>query len=416
MKRNCKRFLFRTLALLALTLCLVLADLSPTAAAVTQADIDALKSDAKGLAQEKKDIQAQIDKLSSDISTTMERKRLLDGQIGVTEQEIANKEEEIATYEALIAQTAAELADAEAREEAQYELFCKRVRAMEEQGKVEYWSVLFRANSFSDLLGRLDVVNEIMEYDQRVIEDLKTLQAVTAGKKAELEGQKNASEEAKAELETKKLDLDRRREEANALVVKLQQQKKDQEDAMDDLSEEEAEVQARIKALIKKMEEEEAARRAAAGQSGPTSNPGGYIWPVNSRYITSTVGGRASPGGIGSTNHKGTDIGRVGYNSSIYAAKAGQVIISEYSSSYGHYVVVYHGPGNSTLYGHMSSRKVSVGQQVKQGDVLGITGSTGRSTGPHLHFEIKENDTIINPLNDGAAPKKGYLTGYTLSD
>ena len=260
MKRNCKRFLFRTLPLLALTLCLVLADLSPTAAAVTQADIDALKSDAKGLAQEKKDIQAQIDKLSSDISTTMERKRLLDGQIGVTEQEIANKEEEIATYEALIAQTAAELADAEAREEAQYELFCKRVRAMEEQGKVEYWSVLFRANSFSDLLGRLDVVNEIMEYDQRVIEDLKTLQAVTAGKKAELEGQKNASEEAKAELETKKLDLDRRREEANALVVKLQQQKKDQEDAMDDLSEEEAET---YRALFR--------RTAGARRTGPAS-------------------------------------------------------------------------------------------------------------------------------------------------
>ncbi len=178
---------------------------------------------------------------------------------------------------------------------------------------------------------------------------------------------------------------------------------------MDDLSEEEEAVQARIKALIKKMEEEEAARRAAAGQSGPTSNPGGYIWPTSSRYITSTVGGRASPGGIGSTNHKGTDIGRVGYNSSIYAAKSGQVIISEYSKSYGHYVVVYHGAGNTTLYAHMSSRKVSVGQTVKQGDVLGITGSTGNSTGPHLHFEVKENNTIINPI------AKGYLTGYTLS-
>ncbi len=409
MKRNGKGFLLRALPMLALALCLALADLAPAAAAVTQADIDALKSDAKDLAQEKKDIQAQIDKLSSDISTTMERKRLLDGQISLTEQEIGNKEEEIATYEDLIVQTAAELAEAEAKEAAQYALFCKRVRAMEEQGKVEYWSVLFRASSFSDLLGRLDVVNEIMEYDQRVIDDLKTLQAITAGKKAELEGQKNASEEAKAELEAKKRDLDSQRDVANALVTKLRQQQQEQENALDDLSEEEEEVQARIKALIKKMEEEEAARRAAAGQSGPTSNPGGYIWPVSSRYVTSTVGGRASPGGIGSTNHKGTDIGRVGYNSSIYAAKAGQVIISEYSKSYGNYVVVYHGTGNSTLYAHMSSRKVSVGQQVKQGDVLGITGSTGNSTGPHLHFEIKENNTIINPI------AKGYLTGATFA-
>lgn len=408
MKRNGK-WLLRTLPLLALALCLILADLSPAAAAVTQADIDALKGDAKDLAQEKKNIQAQIDKLSTDISTTMERKRLLDGQISVTEQEITNKEEEIATYEDLIAQTAAELADAEAKEEAQYELFCKRVRAMEEQGKVEYWSVLFRASSFSDLLGRLDVVNEIMEYDQRVIDDLKTLQEITAAKKAELEGQKTASEEAKAELETKKRDLDSQRNSANALVAKLEQQKQDQQDAMDDLSAEEEQVQARIRALVKKMEEEEAARRAAAGQSAPTSNPGGYIWPVSSRYITSTVGGRESPGGIGSTNHKGTDIGRVGYNSNVYAAKDGQVIISEYSSSYGNYVVVYHGTGNSTLYAHMSSRKVSVGQQVKQGDILGITGSTGHSTGPHLHFEVKENNTIINPI------AKGYLTGYTLA-
>ena len=402
------KWLCRSALLLVLTLCMVWTSV-PTVDAVTQADIDALKKDASGIAGEKKTIQAQIDKLAKDISTTKERKRLLDSQISLTEGEISNKEEEIAAYELLIGQTAEELADAEAREAAQYELFCKRVRAMEEQGKVEYWSVLFRADSFSDLLGRLDIVNEIMEYDQKVIADLRTLQGITAEKKAELEGQKNASEEAKSELEEKKRELDSQRDAANAEVAKLRQQQQEQKDALDDLSAEEASVQARIKELNRKMQEEEAARRAALGQSAPTSNPGGYIWPVNSHYITSTVGGRASPGGIGSTNHKGTDIGRVNYNSSIYAAKAGTVIISEYSSSYGNYVVISHGPGNTTLYAHMSSRKVSVGQKVNQGDVIGITGSTGNSTGPHLHFEVKENDTIINPL------AKGYLTGYTLS-
>ena len=156
------------------------------------------------------------------------------------------------------------------------------------------------------------------------------------------------------------------------------------------------------------------AQQAANGQS-TESNPGGYIWPVNSRYITSPLGGRNSPGGIGSTNHKGTDIGRVGYTSSIYAAKSGTVIVSQYSSSYGNYVVISHGSGNTTLYAHMSSRKVSVGQYVNQGDVIGITGSTGNSTGPHLHFEVTENGVRVNPLNDGAEPKMGYLTGYTLS-
>ena len=396
----------RRLAALCLALCVLTGHF---AEAVTKADIDALKDDAKDLAQEKKDIQSQLSQLSDDISNTMERKSLLDSQIRVTEGEISNKEEEIHTYAALITQTEAELADAEEREADQYVLFCKRVRAMEEQGKVEYWSVLFRANSFSDLLGRLDIINEIMEYDQRVIDGLKALQLEIAEKKADLQEQKSASEEAKSQLERKKRDLDNQREAANNLIAELRKQQQEQEDALDDLSAEEAAVQARIKELNRKLEEEEARRRAAQGQSAPAANPGGYIWPTDSHYITSTVGGRASPGGIGSTNHKGTDIGRVGYNSSIYAAKAGTVIISEYNRSYGNYVVVSHGSGNTTLYAHMSSRKVSVGQQVKQGDVLGITGSTGNSTGPHLHFEVKENNTIINPL------AKGYLTGATYS-
>ena len=147
----------------------------------------------------------------------------------------------------------------------------------------------------------------------------------------------------------------------------------------------------------------------------PTWYPTGtFRWPVSGR-VTSYFGGRRSPGGIGSTNHKGTDIGRVGYTSPIYAAKSGTVIVSQYSSSYGNYVVISHGSGNTTLYGHMSSRKVEAGQYVNQGDVIGITGSTGHSTGPHLHFEITENGVRINPLNDGAEPRKGYLTGYTLA-
>ena len=162
--------------------------------------------------------------------------------------------------------------------------------------------------------------------------------------------------------------------------------------------------------MQKKLEEQ----MAAEGKKYNT-NPGGYIWPVDSRYITSTVGGRSSPGGVGSTNHKGTDIGRVGYTSPVYAAKAGTVIIAQRSSSYGNYVVISHGVGNTTLYAHMSSIKVSVGTYVKQGQTIGITGSTGHSTGPHLHFEVVENNVRINPLSHGAAPKKGYLTGYTLS-
>ena len=390
--------IFVTLLLLA---ALLTAEAAP-AAALTWADIDGLKADAQALGDRKKELQQQLDALADDKSAALTKKKLLDQQIANTASQIANVEEQIRDYEALIAQTEAELLDAQQREEAQYKLFCRRVRDMEERGTVSYWSVLFKATSFTDLLSRLDIINEIMDSDQKVIDDLQALQVEIEQKKTDLEGQKADSEAAKAELVSKKTELNQQREAANALVKQLRQSQSEYQEDMDDLSAEEAAIQAEIVKLSKQLAAEQAAQ-------GKPSNAalGGYIWPVSSRRITSTFGGRASPGGIGSTNHKGVDIGDVGYTTEIHAAKAGTVIVSQYSSSYGNYVVVSHGSGNTTLYAHMSSRKVSVGQYVNQGDTLGITGSTGNSTGPHLHFEITENGVRIDPLK--------YLTGYVLA-
>ena len=381
----------------------------PAAALVTQADIDALKGDAKDLTAQRKALEEKLAALSDDKAEVMKKKELLDDQIAVQVSEIRNVESQISTYEDLIAQTQAELADAQQKEEIQYDLFCKRVRAMEEEGTVSYWSVLFKADSFTDLLDRLDAVNEVMDADQAVIDRLKALQDEISQKEAELQESKSGAEAARADLVSKKSALEKQRAEANQLIAQLAANESETEAEIDGMEEEEERIQREIQELSRKL----AAQQAAAGQSN-RSNPGGYIWPVDSRYITSTMGGRASPGGIGSTNHKGTDIGRVGYTSPIYAAKSGTVIVSQRSSSYGNYVVISHGSGNTTLYGHMSSRKVEVGQYVNQGDVIGITGSTGNSTGPHLHFEITENGVRVNPLSDGAQPQMGYLSGYTL--
>ena len=398
MKRMC-----RIVAALLLAVCLVGAEMAPVLA-VTQAEIDKLKNEANDLGNQKKELEAKLKELAGDKAKVLEQKKVLDQQIANTSAQIGNVEAQIADYASLITQTEEELADAEKREEAQYELFCQRVRAMEESGEVSYWSVLFGASSFTDMLARLDDVNEVMEADQKVIDDLKTLQVEITEKKEQLEDSKAEREAAKADLVSKKSELDKQRKQAISLVNEINDNEQENKETLAALDAEEDRILAEALRLSKKLAEEQ----AAAGKS-QQSNPGGYIWPVDSRYITSTVGGRTSPGGIGSTNHKGTDIGRVGYTSPIYAAKSGTVIVSQYSSSYGNYVVVSHGAGNTTLYGHMSSRSVSVGQYVNQGDVLGITGSTGHSTGPHLHFEVTENGVRIDPL------KKGYLTGYTLS-
>ncbi len=399
----------RRLAPLLLALLVSLSAVVP-ALAVTQADIDALKNDAQSLTAQRKELEKKLDALADDKSKVLQKKNLLDQQIANTASQIKNVEAQIADYEQLIVQSEEELADAQAREEAQYELFCRRVRAMEEQGTVSYWSVLFKANSFTDLLSRLDIINEIMDSDQRIIDQLEALQEEVSQRKAGLEENKAQSESAKTELESKKSELGKQRADAIALVNQINDNESEYEATLDELDKEEERIQARIVALSKQL----AAQQAAQGKPSKT-NPGGYIWPVDSRYITSTMGGRNSPGGIGSTNHKGTDIGRVGYTSSIYAAKAGTVIVSQYSSSYGNYVVISHGSGNTTLYAHMSSRKVEVGQYVEQGAVIGITGSTGHSTGPHLHFEVTENGVRVNPLSHGAKPQKGYLSGYALS-
>ncbi len=409
MKRH-QHFLRACAALLCAVLLLTGNTAPAMAAKVTQADIDALKGDASDLDKKQKEIQSKLSDLKDDKAAAVEKKSLLDDQIANTNARISNTESQISDYNALISQAEAELADAQQREEAQYDLFCKRVREMEERGTVSYWSVLFKATSFSNLLGRLDFINEVMDYDRQVIEDLQTLQAEIEEKKTGLEASRAELVTAKTELESQKKQLAAQREEANKLVKEIDDNAAEYQATLDALEAEERRIEQQVKQLQKQLEEQ----MAAEGKNYNT-NPGGYIWPVDSRYITSTVGGRNSPGGVGSTNHKGTDIGRVGYTSPVYAAKAGTVIVATRSSSYGNYVVISHGTGNTTLYAHMSSIKVSVGTYVQQGQTIGITGSTGHSTGPHLHFEVVENGVRVNPLSHGAEPKKGYLTGYTLS-
>lgn len=387
--------MLRCLVAFVLALAVVTADLSP-AAAVTWADVNDLKDEAGDLADQRKELESQLDALADDKSEALKRKDLLDQQITNLSSQIWNVEAQITTYETLITQTEAELAEAQEKEEAQYELFCSRVRDMEKRGTVSYWSVLFRATSFTDLLGRLDIINEIMDADQAVIDELKALQEEIETKKTELETSKKESEAAKADLVTKKNDLDVQRTKANQLVQEIESNESEYQSTLDAIEAEEESIQKKIVQLSQQL----------AAQNGSSSSAalGGYIWPVSSRRITSPFGNRNTGIAGASTNHKGVDIGGVYYTSQVHAAKAGTVIISTYSSSYGNYVVVSHGSGNTTLYAHMSSRNVSVGDYVNQGDVLGITGSTGISSGPHLHFEITENGTRVNPLN--------YLTGY----
>ena len=360
------------------------APLATTAQAVTQAEIDALEEDAEDLAQQRQEVRSELADLRNSRSDALEERRLL-----------ANTESQISGYEALLAQTALELEQNQQEEAEQYALFCERARVMEEEGTPSYWSVLFQAESISDFLSRLSDIQMVLDYDQQVLDDLRTIRAEIEERQAYQQQLMDDAQSARDTLEAQRLDLEEQREEANRLVQELEANMAANEETLQAIDEEEERIQQEI---VEKSNQ-------LALEMGWTATAGGYIWPVtSSRRLTSNYGPRNTGIAGASTNHKGVDIGGVGYDTNVLATKDGIVITSTYSSSYGNYVVISHGPGNTTLYAHMSSRSVSEGDMVTQGQIIGVTGSTGISSGPHLHYEITENGSRVDP--------KQYLPGW----
>ena len=345
------------------------------------------------LAAQIKDLDRQLKSIAGDKAQALEQKRLLDRQISAKVQEIQSTESIIAQYDALIADEQAKLEDTQAKEEIQYELFCKRVRAMEEAGTVSYWSILFDSADFADLLDRATFVSEIMEADNKIMDDLAALRKSIEAQKAELETSRADQQTQRDALVAQKKELDAKEADAAALVQKIQSQESENQSSRDALKREEEEVEAQI---IKKQKEIQA--KIAAGQI--SFDPGtGWQWPVPGRYkITSTFGPRIHPITGLPGNHTGTDVAAP-KGTAILAARGGVVTISTYNNSYGNYVVVQHDNGIATLYAHMSSRAVSEGQIVTQGQTLGYVGSTGSSTGNHLHLEFRVNGKRQDALN-----------------
>ena len=261
------------------------ADLTPlrlppqTASAVTQADIDKLKKESNALSSKKSEVNKQLSALKKDKANTLKRKALLDQQIDLISEEIANTEQQIAQYEALIEQTEQELSETQAQEADQYELFCKRVRAMEERGTVSYWSVLFQSSSFEELLGAMDFISEVMEADQRVIDDLRVLQAQIAEKQQTLETSLAEQQSAKEALAVKNNELRDQRTEATSLIKEMEENEADYKDVLAEIEAEEEKTQKEIVRLSKEL---------AAQQGNTTVTYGGYIWPVTTSKRVST--------------------------------------------------------------------------------------------------------------------------------
>ena len=402
--KSTKRILCAFLAVLTLLTLAAAGSVRPAYAAKTAAELEeeqrkaaqiaALEQKKKEQQEKLKDLEKQIAEAKAKKEDVMVTKKLLDQrnqllleQIDDTQNQIDDAAAQIARYELL--------------EQEQYELFCQQVRSEEERGSLSYLSVLFKATSMADLLNRMEFVNEVAEYNKTLIAAMKETRENIKAEKTEMEAKEAQLGEQQDELQGK---LDETTNLMNEYAA-------DQRELEKLYAAEEAAGKAIVAEINRLMAESDVVPSAE-----------GFIWPVTtSRKISSPQGNRVSPGnGIGSSNHKGVDICNVSYSSKIYATKSGKVLIASmpYSdkdgckSGYGNYVVIDHGGGMSTLYAHMSIVKVSVGQYVTQGDVIGVTGNTGASTGPHLHYEVHSTTMVNgravtvyeNPLN--------YLPGY----
>ncbi len=377
---------------------------SLNADAVTEAEIEALKAAADKLAEEKKAVGEQLYALKNEKEAVVQRKVKLDENIALTIQEIENLDLQIQLYEEEIEEKIEQYELAVSEEERQMELFRQRIRAMEEDGDISYLEILFEADSFADLLSVMDSVTDIMDYDEWVVEQLDAAQAVTWDAKVELENSKAEAEAAKIQQQEKQAQLEAERAEADALMTEIMNNMEERQVEYNALEAQEDEAAAEIDRMIEELEEER--RRLAAQQGAAVAATGSYIWPsASSVYVTSQFGNRLHPVYGYYRMHYGVDIG-ASYGTNIYAADGGYVTTSTYGSGYGNYVMIDHGNGSYTLYAHMTTRYVNEGDIVLQGDVIGIVGSTGVSTGPHIHFELYEGGERVDPLK--------YFSNYVI--
>ena len=386
--------------------------------AVSQAEIDDLQKKLDALEQQAQEQQDVINDLTSQKARFITRKLALDNKIEINRQMIELIGEQIEIYDEIIAEKQAELDKALEKETTQTELLRSRIRAMEENSTYSYASFIFDSSSVTELLSRIGDVNDIMHYDKTLEEEYMAAREDVESIKKSYEEARHEQELLQKELDTKQAELDAQVEAAYTMIADIETLSDDAQAEYDAIAEEEAKAEETLQEAIRKRAAEQAKYNqnnnsnnggGSSGGSGGNSGGGGSSgggsatslsnlqWPVPScTLITSRFGYRVAPTTGASTYHGGLDIG-AGMGASIVAAGAGDVIYAGANGGYGNCVMIDHGNGVVTVYAHMSSIGVSYGQYVTAGQYVGAVGSTGVSTGPHCHFEIRINGAQTDP-------------------
>lgn len=382
--------------------------------------IIALQQERKEVQNQIADVKKQYKENENEIADLIAQKNVVDQEIQLLNTQIININEQISAYNLLIADKQDELDTAEDRLEALNQENKERIRTMEEEGEVSYWEVLFKANSFSDLLDRLNMVEEIAASDKRRLQELSDAANKVEEAQAELETEKGELETTKKDLDDTQTEMNEKSKESEALLQELLQKADDLEALEEECKEQENAFLKQIAAMevqfnAAKQREWEAwkatsvpATTAAGGTNGSggtsgssggsSGGSGGWLVPCSYTSITSPFGNRVSPTSGASTYHQGVDLD-TGTGDNVYASRAGVVTVAGWGNAAGNYVQINHQDGFSSIYMHLKSSCVSAGQIVSAGQLIGLTGATGITTGDHLHFGISYNGVYVNPCN-----------------
>ncbi len=376
------------------------------AQAVTQDEINALKAQRDLITAQRKEKQAVVDKLEAEKAGIVAQKKALDERNQYTIEQIKLNNEVIEMYERMIEEKGLDVTAAKALEDEQLERYRTRVRAMEENGSLNYLALVLQANNLGELLTAIDDIGEIMVSDKTIENQYRAARENTEKVKAEYEDYCAEIREKQDALREEQAKLEGEIEEANALIEELVLNIQDRQEEADQIYAAEAEANAKIDEMVAELE---AARRKAAGASNAAAATGtaSFVFPVASyTYISSRFGLRTHPITGEKKSHTGLDIAS-NSGTAVYAADGGTVTMASWNGGYGNCIMIDHGNGYVTLYGHLSGYSVSKGDEVYQGQTIGAVGSTGNSTGPHLHFEVLKAGTRVDP--------EQYFSGLVIS-
>lgn len=351
-------------------------------------DVSNMQNKLDDLMEKRERLEKELESIKDKKEAALEQKALIDQQIMDlnTEAELLN--DIVDTLSSELEESEEALEEAESVLDENTELAKSRIRAMYELGSTSYLNIILGSKSLHDFITRVELVKQMTAYDQQVIDALKETKTTIEEETKAIKEKKDAQQKALDSLESNVASLKKKQSQSSSLIETFNAKTAENIKAIEAAERAEAELQAEI-------------RQALANSSNENFVGGQFLWPIPGYYtITSPFGYRTHPTTGVYKLHTGVDIaGSKISGKPILAANSGKVIKAGYNRGYGNYVVIDHGGGYSTLYGHASSLAVSAGQSVTRGDTIAYVGTTGYSTGYHLHFEIIENGEYKDPLS-----------------